>query len=342
MRYQFNIEKHREWMLRAYVISYVIIAMRPAVVFYVVIAGVSQGEALAMMAPLIWIIAILGVESYINLQRIKQKNNESAFIPPAATQISLEDMFTDATMPMFTTAHHFIPVTLVKKKDLSTDASLFVFQLPLRAELLSFPGHHVVLRSKIRGTTVCRPYTPVTTLLRYLGNSPALQEANIPATLALTIKRYDQGKMSKWLHDSLEVGDQVEVMEATGVFSYFPNKYASIGLIAGGTGITAMMSLIVNVLRNPDDVTKISLVFANSSEKQIIFQEELNQLARVHPNKFSVDFVLGREELKETLATLLPSNENCLIAVCGPVGFTQAVQKCLSPTFSDIFVFENS
>ena len=341
MRFQFHIEKHREWMLRAYVISYVIIAIRPGVVFYVVVAGVSQGEALAMVAPLIWILAILGVETYINLQRIKQKNNESAFIPSPATPISEEEGL-NAYLPMFNTANNFVSVTLVDKQVLSADTSLFVFQLPFRAELVSFPGHHIVLRSKINGSIVCRPYTPVTPLLRYLGYSSTLKSTNTPATVALAIKRYEQGKMSKWLHDCLRVGGKLELMEATGAFSYFPNKYPAIGLIAGGTGITAMMSLIVNVLRNPDDDTKISLVFANSSEKNIIFQEELMQLARLHPNKFGVHFVLGRVELKETLIPFLPEScENCLIAVCGPVGFTHAIRKSISPIFRDIFVFES-
>jgi hypothetical protein len=52
MRYQRNFEKHREWMTRAYVLSYAIIVMRPAVLLYVAIdPRTTSPQALAVVGP---------------------------------------------------------------------------------------------------------------------------------------------------------------------------------------------------------------------------------------------------------------------------------------------------
>lgn len=39
-----------------------------------------------------------------------------------------------------------------------------------------------------------------------------------------------------------------------------------IGMIAGGTGITPMLQIVSAVLRDPDDKTTLSLLFANQSK----------------------------------------------------------------------------
>ena len=40
-------------------------------------------------------------------------------------------------------------------------------------------------------------------------------------------------------------------------------KAGQIGLISGGTGITPMLQIIMAVLKDPQDKTKVSLLFAN-------------------------------------------------------------------------------
>ena len=47
-------------------------------------------------------------------------------------------------------------------------------------------------------------------------------------------------------------------------------RHEAIGLIAGGTGITPMYQLIKAIFKNPNDKTKVTLVFGNVSLTLIV------------------------------------------------------------------------
>jgi hypothetical protein len=64
MRYEKNIAKHREWMLRAYVISYAIVLMRPVVAFMIILdPSKTVGDALAIVGPVIWTLSFAALET---------------------------------------------------------------------------------------------------------------------------------------------------------------------------------------------------------------------------------------------------------------------------------------
>ena len=42
-----------------------------------------------------------------------------------------------------------------------------------------------------------------------------------------------------------------------------PTEVKKVGMIAGGTGITPMLQLIRQILKNKEDKTEVSLLFAN-------------------------------------------------------------------------------
>ena len=151
----------------------------------------------------------------------------------------------------------------------------------------------------------------------------------MPGTVAVAVKRYELGKMSKWMHDNLVIGDRIELMGALGNFYYTPNTRPTVGLVAGGTGITPLFTLILGILTNPNDLTKISLVYC-SSEKDILFFEELKELARLHHDKFEVHFTTKSELLNDLRDNLPDSGEKPLVVMCGPTGFISVCKKVLS------------
>lgn len=57
-----------------------------------------------------------------------------------------------------------------------------------------------------------------------------------------------------------------------------------LGMLCGGTGIAPMLQVIKEVLRNPEDKTEISLVFANETFEDILLKSTLDELAEKHAN----------------------------------------------------------
>ena len=83
--------------------------------------------------------------------------------------------------------------------------------------------------------------------------------------------------MSQYLN-SLSLGDTVDIRGPSGKVTYLGRGYVQVkhpgkpesirhctelGLIAGGTGITPMLQIIRSVFKDPQDTTKVFLLFAN-------------------------------------------------------------------------------
>ena len=132
-------------------------------------------------------------------------------------------------------------------------------------------------------------------------------------------------------------GDSLELKGPFQKFAYEANQWASVGLIAGGTGITPMYQLILEMLSNPRDRTEIRLVYGARSEEDIILRDELDALAAAYPN-FKVVYTLSKPSAawsgrtghvnKELLAAVLPPPQEkaaTKILVCGPPAFMAAL-----------------
>ena len=126
----------------------------------------------------------------------------------------------------------------------------------------------------------------------------------------------------------LKIGDKIRVKGPKGQFNYTPTLSREIGMIAGGTGITPMLQIIRAALKNPNDHTKLSLIYANVNYEDILLKKELDDLADKHPTRFKVYFVLNNPPTgwiggtgfvsKEQIATHLPaSHDNNKILLCG-------------------------
>ncbi len=74
---------------------------------------------------------------------------------------------------------------------------------------------------------------------------------------------------------------------------YRPNVCKALGMIAGGTGITPMLQIIKAVLKNPEDKTQLSLIFANVNLDDILLKSELDELAEKYASQFKVFYVLN-------------------------------------------------
>jgi len=157
------------------------------------------------------------------------------------------------------------------------------------------------------------------------------------------------GKMSQYLN-SLKVGDVVEFRGPSGLLTYTgkgnfsiqPNKKSppepqvakKLGMIAGGTGITPMLQLIRAILKDPEDPTQCSLLFANQTEKDIILREDLEELQARYPNRFKLWFTLDHPPegwayskgfvTADMIREHLPApGDDALLLLCGPPPMVQ-------------------
>ena len=193
------------------------------------------------------------------------------------------------------------------------DTRTFCFALPEDATLDMLPGDHLYVYATIDGKAIKRPYTP----------------SSVPDTTGyfdLTVKRYEQGMMSKYLHDR-EIGDTVLMSGPNSGGHWVDGMAKRVGFVAGGTGITPMISIIRWILANGLDV-ELFLVFANKTEGDIIFREEWESNAREHAN-FHLYYVLEQSPAgwtqgtgrinEEMLRRHLPQpSPETAVFLCGP------------------------
>ncbi|KAK4250775.1 NADH-cytochrome b5 reductase 2 [Corynascus novoguineensis] len=170
---------------------------------------------------------------------------------------------------------------------------------------------------------VIRPYTPIS-------------DEDAKGYIDLLVKKYPNGPMSTHLHDMVP-GQRLEVKGPIPKYPWSANKHDHIALIAGGTGITPMWQLCRAIFKNPDDQTKVTLVFGNVSEDDILLKNELAGLENHNPRRFRAFYVLDNPPKhwtggqgyinKDLLKTVLPEpkNENIKIFVCGPPGMMESI-----------------
>ena len=121
---------------------------------------------------------------------------------------------------------------------------------------------------------VIRPYTPTSS-------------AGAVGHLDLIVKIYEAGVMSAHI-GKLAVGDALEMKGPIVKLPYEANTWPAIGMVAGGTGITPMLQVAAAALADPADKTKVSLVYGNVAEEDILLRDEIDAMAKAHPDRFEV------------------------------------------------------
>jgi ferredoxin-NADP reductase/DMSO/TMAO reductase YedYZ heme-binding membrane subunit len=187
------------------------------------------------------------------------------------------------------------------------------------------PGQFLTLRLNLDGRDVRRSYT--------IASSPTRT-----AYCELTIKREEQGLVSRYLHDIVREGATFHVSAPTGRFTFTGTEAREIVMIAGGVGITPIMAKI----RYLTDIAwpgKIHVVYSVKTERDIIFRSELEELQRRFPN-LDVDITVTREASVEwtgkrgrisaaMLKSIVPDIAQSRVHLCGPTEMVAPLKKAL-------------
>merc|ERR1711871_1801569 len=74
---------------------------------------------------------------------------------------------------------------------------------------------------------------------------------------------------------SLKEGDTIKMKGPWKKFDYQASKYDQVGMICGGTGVTPMFQVLQEILDNPNDTTKVKMLYANRSVNDILLKDRL-------------------------------------------------------------------
>ncbi|KAK9234045.1 hypothetical protein V1525DRAFT_88833 [Lipomyces kononenkoae] len=177
----------------------------------------------------------------------------------------------------------FQEFALLERIKINHNVAIYRFALPHQSDILGIPsGQHISVMATVDGNEAVRSYTPIST-------------DDNRGYFDLLVKSYPQGRVSTFIA-RLEVGQTIRVRGPKGHMIYKKGLARAIGMIAGGTGITPMLSIIRAVLNNPSDRTKISLIYANVKENDILLRDKLDDLATKHSKIFKVHYVLSNPD----------------------------------------------
>jgi ferredoxin-NADP reductase len=158
--------------------------------------------------------------------------------------------------------------------------------------------------------------------------------------LALTVERVEGGEVSSYLLDELRVGDHLELRGPIGgYFVWFRAAREPLYLLAGGAGITPLMSMLRHRDKLPSRPPAL-LIYSARSREDVIYRDELEAMTQ-RDSSLRVVYALTRQQPKDWTghrgrinkdflsADGFPPAEKPTIYVCGPTTFVETAAALL-------------
>ena len=167
----------------------------------------------------------------------------------------------------------------------TADSRSFLLTLPedLTESYTYKAGQYLTVKVSVKGEEQRRAYSIFT--------APRASE------FGFTVKRVTGGLVSNYLIDEIKVGDTLSVMMPDGKFTIKPNSDSIRDhyFIAGGSGITPVIAMISELLE-AEPMSTCYLLYANRDEANIIFRNQLDQLAETYAGQFYLDHILSQPQ----------------------------------------------
>jgi len=219
-------------------------------------------------------------------------------------------------------------VRFLGRRELTPDMAEFRFQSSAPARFL--PGQYTMFG--LPGIEGDRAYS--------MSNIP-----NEAGYWQFIIKRMPGGKASNWFFDGLREGDLIDVDGPYGLAYLHPEIQRDVVCIAGGSGLSPMMSIVRAITGDPRFVErKVYLFYGGRTPKDICTPELLSELEPLDAEaKLTCENAVSDEEaakaegwegsccnvpdlVVKTLGERMPEYEYYF---CGPPPMTEAVQRML-------------
>jgi ring-1,2-phenylacetyl-CoA epoxidase subunit PaaE len=226
---------------------------------------------------------------------------------------------------------HTLKIKEVRKE--TTDCVSILFDIPehLTPNFTFKQGQYLTLKANVEGEEIRRSYS--------ICSAPFENE------LRIAIKKVEGGKFSTFTNEKLKKGDTLEVASPDGRFTTllnFNHKKHYV-LIAAGSGITPILSILKSVLKE-EPQSEITLIYGNKNAASVIFREEIEGLKNKYMQRLRVFHVLSRERVdaellhgrinamkikafSEKISEILRGSEYFL---CGPEDMINDIRQVLS------------
>jgi ferredoxin-NADP reductase len=184
-------------------------------------------------------------------------------------------------------------------------------------------GQFMPVRVRVDGRELTRCYS--------ISSAPAAA-----GYLEISVRR--QGVVSNALHATARAGTLVSIRQPAGGFVYPAGDDRPMVLIAGGIGVTPLMSMLRHaVLTEP--TRRVTLLYGAHTEADFAFRDELECLAWRHP-QFHLQLAAskgttaprvypGRVDA-ELLRTAVPDIADAISLVCGPAAMIECIRGLLA------------
>jgi len=158
---------------------------------------------------------------------------------------------------------------------------------------------------------------------------------DVPGYLEISVRR--QGVVSGWLHRAITPGSTLLVRAPAGRFVYPAGDDRPLVLLAGGVGITPLMSMIRHALIT-DVARPLTLLYSVKQTGDVAYRDELARLARRHPQLRVLITITGkttvedcrRGRIDEPLITdTVPDPVGAVFMICGPAPMIDATRTLL-------------
>lgn len=250
--------------------------------------------------------------------------------PPIMKPVKALSGPTRAALPA-SKSGHFQSCSLLDRVQLNSNT--YKFTLSNRdgrsKKALNIPvGQHVQIRADIQGVSTTRSYTPT-----HIDTNSGSME--------LTIKVYPNSKMGSHLL-SLPVGTLIDVRGPLGNFKNYHRFLCNdLFMIVGGTGITPIWQVTKAICADPADNTRMTLLYSNRTQGDILLRQEIDALAAEFPDKLRVYYFVSEGEetawtgeqgriTAATLAEKLPATSKfSKYLLCGPDSMVSEISTYL-------------
>ncbi|KUG26205.1 flavodoxin reductase (ferredoxin-nadph reductase) family 1 [hydrocarbon metagenome] len=113
--------------------------------------------------------------------------------------------------------------------------------------------------------------------------------------VGVAIKKFKDGVTTKYLLESLKVGDSITSLPPLGNFTVETNQEneRTLVMFGAGSGITPLMSHLQAILKY-EPKSKVILFYGNHDEDSIIFYDKLNSLQKKYSDNFFIEHCLSK------------------------------------------------